>query len=449
MTRVLLLSTYEQGHQPLGLAAPAAALRAAGHLVTCRDLSVEDLALDDLVHAELVGISVPMHTAARLGVALARRIRATRPQARIAFYGLYADPLDGHLRAHGLADVVCGGDYEPALVALADAAVTRPPAFARRAYPVPDRTGLPPLDRYARFDPGAGDHRLAGYVEATRGCAHRCTHCPLTPTWGGRLRLVGADTVLADVDQQVALGARHITFGDPDFLNAAPHADAISAALHRRHPDLTFDATVKAEHLLEHAARLPRLQERGLVFVTTAFESCDDALLARLDKGHTRADLDRVVALADRLNLPLHPTWLPFTPWTSPDDFVAILDFIAAHGFAHRVPAVQLGLRLLLPPGSPLIAAAAADGHLTGFDPDGLTHTWRHPHPAMDDLQRQIAAHAAATDAVHTHASSGDHRASDDFERIVELTRDHLGLAPCPAAEARPPAPTLTERWFC
>ena len=107
--------------------------------------------------------------------------------------------------------------------------------------------------------------------------------------------MVQPDVVLADIRQQVAAGAEHITFGDPDFFNGPTHAMRIVEALHREWPAVTYDATIKIEHLLKHRDLLPRLRETGCLFVTSAVESVDDAVLAKLDKGHTRADFIEVV----------------------------------------------------------------------------------------------------------------------------------------------------------
>ena len=213
--RILLVSTYEMGHQPLGLAAAAACLRADGHDVECLDAAIDPPEAENLQMADLVGISVPMHTAARLGIELASGVRRINPGAHIAFYGLYATPLFDHLTESGLADSVIGGEYEIGLRSLASQlapgavnTTTQPkgvgplPVFDRQSYLLPDRSCLPSLENYShvRVD---GELRLAGYVEASRGCAHTCTHCPLTPVYGGRLRLVQPETVLADIDQLV------------------------------------------------------------------------------------------------------------------------------------------------------------------------------------------------------------------------------------------------------
>jgi hypothetical protein len=41
----------------------------------------------------------------------------------------------------------------------------------------------------------------------------------VVPVYNGVFRIVQRDVVLADIRQQVAMGAEHITFGDPDFFN--------------------------------------------------------------------------------------------------------------------------------------------------------------------------------------------------------------------------------------
>lgn len=450
--RLLLFSTYEQGRQPLALASAAAALRSAGHLPVLRDTSVDPFEPGDLNGLDGVVVSVPMHTAARLGIELARQIRQHRPDVPIAFFGLYAAPIRDILCAENLADTVISGEAEPGLVRFADAlaAGDRPRglevSFKRHAYPVPDRSGLPGLDRYARLDPGTGELRLAGYVEASRGCAHTCTHCPLTPVYGGRLRLVSRDVVLADIGQQVDMGAQHITFGDPDFFNAMPHSLELVRELNRCHPGVTFDATIKVEHLLEHAAVLPQLRDAGCLFVTSAFESTNDAILARLQKGHTRADMDQVVPLMRDSGIALRPTWVAFTPWTAAGDYLDMLAFVEEHDLADAVQPVQYGLRLLLPPGSPLIRAVEADGLGGPFDPAGLTVTWANPDPRMDALQHQLARFVEEAAATHGHGGEGA-----IFEQVKDIAYHVLGGGKPPTAPSRPArkVPGLTESWFC
>jgi hypothetical protein len=459
MARILLLSTYEQGHQPLGLAAPAAALRAAGHTVTCRDLAVEGVTVEEVRAAQIVGISAPMHTASRLGLRVAEQIRKAAPDVHIAWYGLYAAPLAALLHERGLVDSVLGGEYEPALVRLAasiDAATDSPTAglttieHDRQQYLVPDRHDLPPLDRYARVLRADGAH-LAGYVEATRGCAHSCLHCPVTITYGGRLRLVQRETVLAGIAQQVAAGARHITFGDPDFLNAPSHALAILEALHATHPDVTFDITAKVEHLIEHAGLLPRLRDLGALFLTSAFESTSDTVLERLEKGHTATDLDRALANTAAAKIPLRPTWVAFTPWTGLQDYLDMLAFIETRGLVRHVQPVQYALRLLLPPGSPLAAVMDAEGLLGPLDTERLTYGWTHPDPRMDALQVALATIVEEGASLVAHDESG----ADIIDVFARVKRAAFAAAegsdrPVEVAPQPPDfVPGLAESWFC
>ena len=169
----------------------------------------------------------------------------------------------------------------------------RSAALPKLHFIAPDRSGLLPLGRYATVHLGDGTSRVAGYTEASRGCRHLCRHCPVVPVYNGQFRVVQQDVVLADIDAQVAAGARHITFGDPDFFNGPTHAVRIVQALHAAHPGLSYDVTIKVEHLLNHRDLLPVLAATGCLFITSAVESIDDRVLAILEKGHSRQDFVR------------------------------------------------------------------------------------------------------------------------------------------------------------
>jgi len=447
------------GHQPVGLAAPAAALRDAGHAVITLDLAVEPFDENRFSEVDLVAISIPMHTAARLGIALAERVRRVDPAIKIVCYGLYATLLHDRLTANGLVDDIVGGEYEPALVTLADQLETGSPGvrkltgigavadFPRQQFLLPSRDGLPPLSAYARLRVG-DQERTVGYVEASRGCAHLCTHCPITPVYGGRLRLVQRDVVVADIDQLVEAGAEHITFGDPDFLNAVPHSLAIIETMHARHPGLTFDSTIKVDHLLEHSELLPRLVGNGGIFITSAFESTNDEILSTLKKDHTRADLDQALEVADDAGIVLRPTWVAHTPWTTPDDFLDLLAFIEDHGLVEHVQPVQYAIRLLLPPGAPLVSDLNAAGRLDGFDNDTLSYTWASLDFRLDALQAEIATIVEPTVNDDLNPGVG----IETFRRVKAAAYRQLRGDSSAVEVARQPqraVPGLTESWFC
>ena len=116
---LLLISCYELGHQPIGLAQTVGFLEQKGYAPSTLDLAVEGVDEPRIEQASMVGISVPMHTALSLGCQVAERIRRTNPIAHICFYGLYAS-LNAKFLLEHLADSVIGGEYETPLVNLVE-----------------------------------------------------------------------------------------------------------------------------------------------------------------------------------------------------------------------------------------------------------------------------------------------------------------------------------------
>ena len=433
--KVLLISTYELGHQPFGLASPAAWLTQAGHEVACADLCIDSLDADTVREADLVAFYLPMHTATRLAAKVIEKVRRLSPQAQLCCYGLYAPLNESYLRSLGVGTIL-GGEFEPGLVALAAGSKAASPiSLDRLQFQVPLRSGLPPIEKYAALHIH-GATKTTGYTEASRGCKHLCRHCPVVPVYQGNFRVVQSDVVLADVRQQVAAGAQHITFGDPDFFNGPTHAMRIVDALHREFPNVTYDATIKIEHLLKHRDLLPRLRETGCLFVTSAVESVDDAVLAKLDKGHTRADFIEVVREFRSVGLTLAPTFIPFTPWTTREQYRELLAVLMDLDLVDHVAPVQLALRLLIPSGSRLLELADVQAVIREFDEPALLYRWRHPDPAVDAL---------AEHALRIAASKGSRR--EIFGYLWNLVDDrpyeNFDLLP------RTAIPYLDEPWFC
>ncbi len=449
--RVLLISTYELGHQPLHLAAAGAALRGAGHEVRCLDLSVEMWDAERVAWAEAIAISIPMHTATRLAERAAQRIRQARASVPIAYFGLYA----GMAHRQGtlaFADAAVAGAYEQGLTRWLDGPGRRPHApepavdLGRYANPLPARDLLPDISHYVRLAVGA-DERLVGYVEASRGCVHTCRHCPVPIVYDGRIRIAQPDVVLADVDQLVEQGAQHVTFSDPDFLNGVRHSQRVVRAVHARHPQLTFDITTKVEHILRHADVWAEFADAGCLFAVSAFESVNDDILQKLDKGHTAAEAAEAVRLLRRHGIEIRPSWMPFTPWTTPRDVLAIMEFVRGHDLAPNVDPVQYTIRLLVPEGSLLLARPELAAHLDGYDDERLTYRWTAADPRADALQRDLAR--VVERGVEEEASD-----ACVFERLWDITRaaaPDAAAAPAPnlAAAFAQERPRLTEPWFC
>jgi len=447
---VLLVSCYELGHQPHGLAFPMAFLERRGFAPGAVDLAVEPLDEEKARCAHLVAISVPMHTALRIGVHAAERIRVLNPGAAICFFGHYA-VLNRDWLLDRCADAVLGGESEEQLVALAlglergERPFSPPAHLGRLDFPAPSRSGLPALARYAAFERG-GERRVAGAVEASRGCLHECLHCPITPVYGGRFFVVPPAVVLEDVRRQVAAGAGHITFTDPDFLNGPRHATKIVEAMHAEFPDLSFDFTAKIEHLLAHRDLLPGFAAAGCAFVVSAVESLSDLVLRNLDKGHTRDDVQAALEITRAAGIVLRPSLLPFTPWSTVADFVDLVEWVAREGLVDSVDPVQWTIRLLVPPGSALLTKPAIRPFLGAPDPGNFAWSWTHPDPSVERLHREVSR------IVHEANHTGE-RAGVTFERVRAAAHAAAGLRPVEAsathAERRPVAPRLTEPWFC
>jgi radical SAM superfamily enzyme YgiQ (UPF0313 family) len=456
---ILLVAGYELGHQPLAVAWPAAFLERQGYQPAVMDVSAEAFDARRARRARLVAISVPMHTALRIGVTIAERVRAVNPACHLTFYGLYASLNAEYLFVHG-ADSVIAGEIEEPLGALAAALEhgAPPPAsvrtkerdatphLARLDFPVPSRAKLPPLETYVKIDRG-GRKELAGHVEASRGCLHLCRHCPIPPIYGGRFFAVPREVVLADIRQQVAAGATHVTFGDPDFLNGPTHALRLARELHAEMPAVTFDFTAKVEHLIAHRELLKELVACGAIFVVSAAESLSDVVLANLEKGHNRKDIDLALQASRDAGLAYRPTWVAFSPWTTAADYQEMLEFVGSEDLIDHVDPVQYALRLLVPPGSLLVDLPAMRRHLGVLDQPTFSSRWTHPDPRMDTLQQVVMAHVTSA------AESGEDPAAT-FEHVRRLASEISGLAPVFAGAAglsadRPRPPRLTEPWFC
>ena len=449
---ILLISCYELGHQPLGIAWPQAFLARAGLAAETLDLAVEPWDDAKIRRATLVAIAVPMHTALRLGVRAAQRIRRDNPHCRIVFLGLYA-VLNAEYLLDGIADAVFGGEYEEELVDYirrtphpslrSGQAATRNPKLQ---FPLPNRDSLPSLSKYTKLRRNSAEVPT-GYVEATRGCLHHCLHCPIPPVYNGRLVVVPQDVVLADIRGLVARGAGHITFGDPDFLNGPGHARRLVRALHAEFPDVTYDFTAKITHVLRHQALLGEFAATGCAFILSAVESLNDVVLRNLEKGHTRDDVFAAFAITRAAGLVLRPSLLPFTPWETIDSYLDLLDFADSADLVDQIDPVQLTIRLLIPPGSSLLDRAAIKPFLDALEPAAFGYRWTHPDPRMDALYAEVTA-------LVTAATQDGEDPAATIARVRSLAAQRAGRPARPAGVRVPPPERpiparLTEPWFC
>jgi radical SAM superfamily enzyme YgiQ (UPF0313 family) len=444
------------GRQPFGLASPAAWLRERGHQVTCLDLSRDPLNERAVREAGLIAFYAPMHTATRLILQLLEPLRRMNSKAHFCAYGLYATLTAESFAAHDVKSLF-GGEFEQALVHLAERLSATSAlrqvepldsnvSLARLRFQTPDRDDLPPLRSYAHLVLPDGEHRVAGYTEASRGCKHLCRHCPIVPVYNGVFRIVDREVVLADIRQQVASGAQHLTFGDPDFFNGVGHAIPLVEELHREFPQLTYDATIKVEHLLKHADLMPTLRATGCLFIVSAVESLDDATLQKLQKNHTRADFFHVVEECKRAGITLQPTFVPFTPWTTFAQYRDLLEQLHRLELIEAVAPIQLAIRLLIPPASKLFELDEIRKLVGPFDPQALVYPWKHANPEIDALAEEVQNIVAASERLKRSRAA-------TFQRIwhaASLAAGNSVEEPAPPLlPSRATVPYLNEPWYC
>lgn len=454
--RIVLVSTYELGRQPFGLASPAAWLRRKGYHVTTSDVAIDAFPAEAIRQANVVAFYVPMHTATRLAVQLIKRVKRLNPQAHLCFYGLYAPVNEKYLRRLG-AHTILGGEFEAGLLSLCqrlDVKGESSPHFmqkepvislSRQEFTKPDRYELPNLSNYAKLYYEDSPPKMTGYVEASRGCKHLCRHCPIVPIYNGRFRIIAKDIVLQDIRQQVEAGAQHITFGDPDFFNGPGHAIPIVQSLHEEFPHLTYDVTIKIEHLLKHERLLPTLKDTGCEIITSAVESIDNRVLEIFDKQHNREDLTKVVEIFDRIGLNLNPTLVTFTPWTTLEGYQELLATMAELNLIENISPIQLAIRLLITEGSRLLDHPETRKYLGTYDEQMLSYEWRNPDSRVEELSRDVR------EIIHNGQKTVLYRRKI-FHEIWECTNSYLDsnkLLPDQNHRSRATIPYLNEPWYC
>ena len=449
--KISLVNPYELGRQPFGLAEPAAFLQREGFEVNCCDLSIQKLDTCLSSDTDVVAVYVAMHTATRIAVEAFPRIRELSPHASLCVYGLYASMNADLFRSLGV-DTVLGGEFETGLVSMAkrlqaghSTGQTEPvTSLDKIEFIAPDRSLLPPLTQYASLINTDGSTRTVGFSETTRGCKYLCRHCPVVPVYQGRFFVVPVDIILDDIRQQVKAGAQHISFGDPDFFNGPGHALKIVRALHREFPWLTYDATIKIEHIVNYREDMRTLKETGCLFILSAVEAMDDNILQLLDKGHTRDDFMVSLAWLREIDIDLTPTFVAFTPWTTLDIYLDLLQHVVDLQLIESVAPVQLSIRLLIPAGSYILEIDNLEGIIGEFDADILGHPWSNPDPRVDALQEKVQAWVMAGEA------NGLSR-PEIFRGVWNIAHEIAGkpVAELDTGRAGKVIPRLSENWYC
>lgn len=299
---------------PLGLAAVAGALLAAGHEVVGVDVALDGLvALDNAlkkVVPDVVGIAIwtPGFTQA---AACVRRVRAAGT-ARLLLGGPHASLQPERTLLDLGADAVVVGDGEAVAVEILDAwARGQPPVdiagcvwrsgqiavVEQPRKPVnvdvlgcPDRTVFDPR-RYPHAWARAAPH--ATPVVTSRGCPRSCAHCPSPVLSGGRWR---ARSVHAVVDEMRGLPdyVGHVLIEDEHPTVDRRRWLALCRAIEDAQLGRTWSCPngLRAETLDGEVVQA--MAAAGCTGVALGVESADDEMLKRLG----RCSLDEVFAAA-------------------------------------------------------------------------------------------------------------------------------------------------------
>tara|TARA_B100000945_G_scaffold321601_1_gene337442 strand:+ start:2957 stop:4360 length:1404 start_codon:yes stop_codon:yes gene_type:complete len=465
ISKVLLISCYELGHQPFSLASPLKFMSDEGILVDTVDMAVEDISnyYDQLQSTVLIFVSVSMHNALRKGVRVSQKIRTINDRVHLCFYGDYAGLNAEYLLSNNHADSIIYGEFEISMVKLARLILNETydyknppegistscfkskPVLQRMPFLVPEREKLPDYSNYSHFRDEHGKLHLAGSTETTRGCKYECLHCPITSVYHGKFFVIPEDVVLSDIRNQVEKGVRHISFMDPDFLNGPSHSMKIVRSLNNEFPEITFDFTARISHLLKYKDYLIEIKNSGCAFVVSALELLNDGILDLLDKGHTRLDIERTTKMFQEIDLVWRPSLLPFTPWTSIDDFLDLLDFVRRNDLINNIDPVQFSLRLLIPPNSVFYKSYSQASWMSNLDASNFTYIWHHPDLNMEILWSGI------NDLVR-ESYKLDSSYYDTFIEIEKFAYELAGkdMSFSKFVTQRRPIPAgLTDSWFC
>jgi hypothetical protein len=138
-------------------------------------------------------------------------------------------------------------------------------------------------------------------------------------------------------------------------------------------------------------------------------------VLANLENGHTRADVLAALEIVRATGIAFRRTWVAFTPWTTLDDYLDVLEFVEAEGPIDHVDPVQYTIRLLVPPGSALLDRTTIRPFLALLDQASFSYRWTHPDPRMDRLHGSICRMVEeATQAEEDPAVTGPRARRDD-----------------------------------
>ena len=427
--KILLLSFYDLGKQPKIISELHKKLDNGSNQIDVVDYSIEEknLTLDNY---DVLGIYASMHTASVLAE---QYLRDRKLPNKLFVFGLYANVFSEMFSNFQSIHSFDSDELESLLE------VQLNPNYSFK-HSVPDRTILPSITDYSHIVDGS-NNLIAGSVETTYGCKHECTHCPVPIEFKGMFKTFGTEKIITDVTNQVEEGAKHISFNDPDFFNGPKHALKILQLLNEKHPSITYDSTIKVEHILKYPDYFQELKNLNMLFVISAFETTNDHVLNILQKNHSFNDLNKAVELSLENKIDIRPTWMPFSPWTEQNDLISIIKLIENYKLRETVDPIQLTIKLLVPKNSLILKRPEMKEYLLDYDPSSFSYAWKYKFPNIDNIQNELFTY------VLQHESENEYT---QYLGLVDILESHTNETLLISEKySQRIVPKLSETWFC
>ena len=427
--KILLLSFYDLGKQPKIISELYKKLDNGSNQIDIVDYSIEEknLTLDNY---DVLGIYASMHTASVLAE---QYLRDRKLPNKLFVFGLYANVFSEMFSNFQSIHSFDSDELESLLE------VQLNPNYSFK-HSVPDRTILPSITDYSHIVDGS-NNLIAGSVETTYGCKHECTHCPVPIEFKGMFKTFGTEKIITDVTNQVEEGAKHISFNDPDFFNGPKHALKILQLLNEKHPSITYDSTIKVEHILKYPDYFQELKNLNMLFVISAFETTNDHVLNILQKNHSSNDLNKAVELSLENNIDIRPTWMPFSPWTEQNDLISIIKLIENYKLRETVDPIQLTIKLLVPKNSLILKRPEMKEYLLDYDPSSFSYAWKYKFPNIDNIQNELFTYVLQHESENEYAQ---------YLGLVDILESHTNETLLNSEKySQRIVPKLSETWFC
>ncbi len=427
--KILLTSFYDLGKQPKIIAEIVDRYNSSEIDFDFFDFSVEDQNID-LENYDVLGIYAPMHTATILSIEYIKDKKLPNKMFTFGLYGSVLEDFNSSIRYIK--------DIESDELALF-LEINDDHQFSLKNN-IPNRQIFPDISNYAHLVDGS-NNLIAGSVETTYGCKHSCTHCPVPISFNGSFKTYSLEKIVSDVENQVKQGAKHISFNDPDFFNGPIHALKILESLNEKFPSITYDSTIKVEHIIKYKKYFKELSSLNMVFVISAFETTNDLVLSILEKNHTSNDLNNSIEISQDFGIDIRPTWMPFSPWTELNDLSNIVKLIEKYELRETVDPIQLTIKLLIPKHSLIIKKPEINKYLGNYEKNSLSFKWEYENNDVEKLQSSLF------DFILNNSELDEHKQYLGMVNIIEKCTDTKLLTN--SSYDFKNVPKLSETWFC